>query len=327
MVASAIALASQPARGGSSPVELVWDAPAGCPAQSTVELEIGRALGSEQGGPALVAHAVVVHDADHGKDQEDGAWKVTLTTSRGGETGERELRAPTCDLLAKATALALALSAARSPAPAPSPPAAPVAAPLPEAAPAETPAPPPPALPRSTSNEATPAPVAAPGRFAVGAGLTVDSAVLPHTGAGPSLYAAWRPSRLELEGGLLYLTGKHTDVGDRGTATFYLATAAVRLCYIVPLALTFGPCATMDLGVLGATSTGPQTSSAASLWAAPGISVRARWPKQGVFAVSGDLGAALALARPEFVVDGVRHVYQTAPMTARGTIGVEARFP
>jgi hypothetical protein len=330
-VAAALATvaSSQSARGAAPPVDLVWDAPAGCPDGASVEAEIARALGSERRGATITARAVVRRDGERGKDRDEGEWTAALTTTRAetGETGERQLRAPTCELLAKATALALALAAARA-----SPPAEPAATPSEAPPPAE---PEPAAAPAARSiapstaaaSDATPTPSAPRARFAVGAGLTVDSATLPHTGAGPSIYFAWRPSRIELEGGLLYLSGKHADLGDRGAATFYLATATARICYVVALAVPIGPCASMDLGALGATSTGPQTISAASWWATPGVSVRARWPKESLLAVSGDVGAGLALSRPEFVLDGVRHVYQTAPVTARGTIGLEARFP
>ncbi len=332
-VAAATVASSQFARGAEAPVVLAWDAPAGCPDRASVEAEIVRSLGTARRGATLSAGAVV--------RREGSEWKAVLVTTRGAETGERELWAPSCALLAKATALALALAAARPDEPLLAPDALPLSAassPSPverpqadssssssSSVPVEQPSAP--ALPRTGSSDAIAAPLAARTRFAIGASLAVDFGALPHAGVGPSLHIAWRPSRLEAELGLLYLAGQHATLGDRGAATFYLATASARLCYVVPLALAVGPCAWMDLGTLGAASTGPLTTSAASLWAAPGFSVRVRWPKDGRLAASGDLGAAIALARPEFVLDGVRHVYQAAPLTARGTIGIEARFP
>ncbi len=323
-IASAIAATSASARGAPAPVDLTWSAPAECPERASVEAEIARVL---EGGSRATVTVVARVDVRY-----EGEWIGALTTTRDGERGERELRAPSCELLAKATALALALAVTARPPAAPKPSSAP---PPPEPAP---PSPPPPAAPAIVGppevppaparKEAPSAPSGPPrSRIAVGAGLAFDSSVLPNAGVGPELWVAWRPSRVELEVGALYLAGQHRTLADRGGATFYLATLAARVCYAFALGVTLSPCLSMELGALGAASNGPSTSSAASPWVAPGFAFRARWPESARIAAVADVGGAVALDRPEFVLDNVRHVYQAAPFTARGTFGVEARFP
>ena len=327
-IASALAVMAGSARAAGAPVELWWDAPAGCPERASVAAEIDRVMGGAPSGSGVVAHVAVHHEAD---------WVAVVTSTRDGQTGERVLHAPSCELLAKATALALALSAttqlppAEPPPPVAAPPPVPAAsaveAPRPEPTPSPLPPSPSPSSPAPLDVAASPVPAPRHERFAVGAGPLVDSSVLPHTSLGPTLFVAWRPSRVELEVSAAYLAGQHVSLADRGSATFYLLTTAARACYAGRFVVTLAPCVAMELGGLGAQSTGPSTSSAAGLWLAPSFSFRVRWPSEGPFAATGDLGAALALTRPEYVLDNVRHVYQTAPLTARAGIGMEARFP
>jgi hypothetical protein len=162
--------------------------------------------------------------------------------------------------------------------------------------------------------------------FVAGSLLVVDSGVLPRAGVGPSLFVAWRPSAFEAELGAFSLVGQHAALAGRGTATLSLVTASARACWAFRFAVTIAPCATFELGSFGANSTGTMTTSASSLWVAPGFALRGRWPNEGRVAGLADAGLAFGLDRPEFVLDNVRHVHQAAAATARAGIGFEVRF-
>jgi hypothetical protein len=292
-------------------LRLDWDAPNGCPDRAHVLAEVERVMGPGLRDARPVEARAVVHKSVD--------WEVTLTTVRDGETGERLLSAPSCELLANATALALALALTTTEAPASSPPSEPATPPVE----APAPEPSPPAERPNREPDRAPGPAVSTHRFAVGGLLLLDSSALPHAAVGPHIFVGWRPSRIELELGAEYFPGQHVALADRGTARFQLLAAHSRACYALALPIVVSPCATFELGTLSASSTGPQTTSSGSLWASPGIAARARWPSAGDVAISLDTGVGYALWRPEFVIDNIRHVYQASPFTARLGLGLE----
>jgi hypothetical protein len=84
----------------ADPVDLIWNAPAGCPSRDAVLAEVVRILGGPPSRP-LVAHADVTEmSADH--------FSLHLTTDVEAAQGERTLDTNSCASLAQAAALILA---------------------------------------------------------------------------------------------------------------------------------------------------------------------------------------------------------------------------
>jgi hypothetical protein len=228
-----------------------------------------------------------------------------------------------------ATALALALALSTPP-----PAVRPVPPPPPDVPPTDRePAPAATRAPDVPGNERAPIPPARARRFLLGAAALVDSSVLPQAAIGPSLSVGYRVSLVDLELGAAFLPDQHVTLSDRGTAKLHLLTAQARGCYRF-FAIGFSsasllglfPCATFDVGSLSASASGPETTSASSLWVAPGLAVRARWPATSDFGAFIDAGSAYALWRPEFVLDGVRHIHQASPFTGRLGFGLQVQL-
>jgi hypothetical protein len=97
-----LALAA-PARA-APPLELVWDAPPGCPSAGDVRAEFARLahLAPGRTPPSL--------SADGRIEARGGRWHLRLRTVRDGLEGERELEAGTCASLAHAATLVLVLA-------------------------------------------------------------------------------------------------------------------------------------------------------------------------------------------------------------------------
>jgi hypothetical protein len=137
-------------RAAEVSLDLMWDAPAGCPSAADVMAEVER-LAHE---PAAGAPSRLTADAHI--EQRGARWHLRLLTSRAGTSGERALEAESCASLAHAATLVLVLALGEGQAP-PAPivpkPAAPAPRSAPRPAPAEpapragTPAPPPPLAP------------------------------------------------------------------------------------------------------------------------------------------------------------------------------------
>jgi len=119
------------------PLELEWNAPAGCPKQEDVLAEVRRIVGSGEVRRKVHATANVSSDG--------GRWSLSLKTEDGGE---RTLDGHSCKAVASAAALVLALTLQTD---APPPPSATPSASIPPPPPASSSAtpPPPPPPPRA----------------------------------------------------------------------------------------------------------------------------------------------------------------------------------
>lgn len=84
-------------------LEFVWDAPADCPSEPQVRLEISRLLHGDiqlRPGGDLVVHVTV---------RSGETWSADLLTLHQGQVGRRVIEAPSCPSVADATALIVAL--------------------------------------------------------------------------------------------------------------------------------------------------------------------------------------------------------------------------
>jgi hypothetical protein len=138
---------------------------------------------------------------------------------------------------------------------------------------------------------------------------------------------AWRPSALELEAALTFMPGQHASAAPLGYATFTFGSVVARGCYAFRIGVVVSPCATFELGVVEADQPDYGGGLNRVMWPAPGVALRARWPESGRIAATAAVEGALALYRPEFVVDYNRHVHRVAPGMLRAGLGAEIRFP
>src|SRR5262245_48356488 len=83
---------------------LTWQAPAECPDQTYVRGEVEQLLAGGEPRPVHVDARARIERAN------ERDWRVWLTTTRDGITGERTVESDSCRSLADATALIVALA-------------------------------------------------------------------------------------------------------------------------------------------------------------------------------------------------------------------------
>jgi hypothetical protein len=278
-----------------SPVELTWNAPAGCPDAQSVRDGIARGLATVAGRVARVQASVTVTamDAEH--------WRAALELRGPDWTATRMLKGPSCAAVADASALVIVLA---------------LAAELQE---------------REVIVEAaTPRPVEAPRSSpTIGLGAVVDTRALPSPAPGVALGAGWRwaQARVDLRVALFGAQpGRIEGQPDKG-ASFWLLTGSLRGCYLVGGVAAVGPCAMAGLDRLAGHGFGPISSSDGS-YVAPflggGLALELRMSRWVVPFFSAE--AAFPLVRARFSIDHVGEVHQAAAVSFRGAAGVELRF-
>jgi len=349
------------ARADEAAWSLVWEAPAGCPSESSVRDAVAQLLGTGGPPPASVSARAVVQrtSSDH--------WIVQLTTVREGARGERVVEATSCPSLASATALIVALTidpervAANSPssgaAPSTLPSATPVAtgaastaAPPPSASASLPPSPPPPSssavpapVPRAVSpppSTRAPAPARdeGPRRFALLLEGMGDVGSLPSVsdGLSASLAMTFDALRLEVFGSHLFAQPFYAASFPSIGSNLDLWSGGLRGCYLPDHGvLALGACAGLEMGQLQGNGFGSlrgpyQTFTPASqggLWIAPVAGGRLAWRIAPYFSLVIDLGIAVPLERDTFDIAGAAGAsHQAFPVVARGAAGPELRF-
>jgi hypothetical protein len=83
--------------------------------------------------------------------------------------------------------------------------------------------------------------------------------------------------------------------------------------------LRFSPCASFDLGEIGAHGSGVTSETSHDVWAALGVSARGEWSPAHGFMLSADVGALLPLTRYDVVASG-----RGAPLASGARFGVSA---
>jgi hypothetical protein len=306
------AFAQTPAR-----VQLVWNAPAGCPSAESVLADVHRLVG-EQPAHGVVARADVLQVApEH--------WSVHLSTDVDGTAGERSLDANSCASLATATALILAWTidpqralAARVPRPDAAGPSSPEVQPQAAVLPG---------LPRSGAHLQVVVAVSAAGNVGMlpGAGLGGQVAVGVLVG----------PLRLEVAGEdwLVQKINGSGPLANQGARVHWLDVAA-RGCFRGRLGSRFelDPCLGGGLAWASSSGVGEDTPyTPGATWGVAVADVLASWRVAGPLALRASVGMAVPFARPNFVVaNGAVQppsIDKAAPVQGTGTLGLEVRFP
>lgn len=275
---------------GALPVTLDWRAPEGCPERSAVADEVERLASSR--APAVDALEVEIDVSRAGE-----AWLARLTTRSAAGRGERKLQAPSCGELAEAAALVVALALCPSAAPEPAPPA-----PLPP------------------SRHAFLRPLAA---------ADAGTLVKPSLQAGLAAAATFGPLRLEAQ--LARGFEQRASRGPRpesGLALQVPIAIALRGCWTLwSGAAELGACVGAEGAAIRGQGFGISDPAAASgLWLGALAEGALGLQLSSAFAVRVGAGAALALVRPTFSMDGYGEVHRPTTVAARLSAGVEVRL-
>jgi hypothetical protein len=279
-----------------SPVDLRWDAPAGCPTGDDVGAAVARGLPADAAGAARVQASVSVKalDADH--------WHAQLELRGADWTGTRTLKGPTCAAVADAAALVIDLGVAT------------------ELGEREVVVPPPPPPPPPPAARPTPT---------LGIAAAADAGALPDATAGGALVLGWRTPRFRLDLRGTWLASQsgtiagHTDTG----ATLSLASAVLRGCRLWGAAFSLGPCVGAGVDRLHGAGFGPIMASEATNYApfgAVGLQGEGRLSRWVVAFLAAD--GAIPLVRARFSVKDIGQVHEAAPVSLRVAAGLELRF-
>jgi hypothetical protein len=279
------------------PIELRWEAPAGCPDLETARAGIMRGLPPAPTGvePMQVDVVVSALDAAH--------WRAALALRGPDWTATRTLKGSTCDAVADAAGLVIGLALtnelqAREVVVAPPPPPPP---PLPP--------------PRSTPTLAL--------------ALVNDVGTLPGATTGGALALGWRwqRARVDLGGSLFESRAGAVAAQPETGAKVSLASLAARACYLRGAALALGPCLGAGVDRLRGQGTGSiMVDGVASF--APFLTggLQGEWRLSRWVAPFVTVGATIPLVRARFTVEDIGQVHQAAAVSFRGAAGLELRF-
>jgi hypothetical protein len=305
-------LVATPALGDAPPLELTWNAPAGCPSGAEVRRQFERLakVDPSHAAPHLVADATVEQDGDK--------WHLRLHIVRDGAVGEREVDAVSCVSLARAAALELALAAGGSFVPDEEPPPDNVTQP--------PPASPPPKAPDASAAEADRAASAAamvPTKRPVTWWATLDgryaSGPLPGGALGTAAgvdarFRSWMASARVVGWPHVReepVAGVH--------ATFAGVGGSLSACFVGAPSDDFAiaGCAGLQASALRGSSTGgSESGSAVASWYAALPGVRARLRLVGALFLDVGVEGAISLTRPRFVIDGLTPPAYVVPVFA-----------
>ncbi|MET0341934.1 MAG: hypothetical protein ABW252_13090 [Polyangiales bacterium] len=168
-----------------------------------------------------------------------------------------------------------------------------------------------------------------PPSFWLRLGAAVDVAALPGVTVGPfaGVGLHLRPFRIWLDG-RYFLPRERTDPGSSQPAEIGLFTGAVGGAYALTMgAVTFGPAAEIELGVLRARVLGEfADGSVRTAWAALMGGAHAEVAVRSGVALALDAFLGLPLRRPGFVVADQAAFYRTSTLTARFALGVRVHL-
>jgi hypothetical protein len=171
---------------------------------------------------------------------------------------------------------------------------------------------------------------ATPLHVSVGLGALIESGALPALAVGAQLEAAitYGALRAALLGAWFAPQSGQLPNDDSG-ARFDFVLGGLVVCGVSPLASAVNliACAGMELGRLGAEGENVQRmGSGGSLWYAPRVDLDVGYALSDALRLGLRAGAAVPLARPEFVINRSDLVHQPANVSARLLIGLELRL-
>lgn len=291
------------AQSPAEAVELHYEAPPGCPERR--ELLRAIEVRARRGWSAADDRSFRVRI-----DRTDGDYRGQLEIERRGRVlSARQLRGPTCEVVATAMAVfvAIALDPAERSATVEPPPDV------------TTPAPPPPVktapAPRTGAAVLVQPPMAG---WYWGAGLELGSVLHPSVALGGRVHAAVTRfavgARLAPELRLSWGWAGFAESPTRGgEATFRFQTARAEACARLNGApFVIGACAGFEAGLLRATTRNlPRAGGTTEPWYAPTAAVRPGWFLSDWLSLEAELGVLFPLTRGSFVVaDPERVVYR-----------------
>ncbi|MCE9577675.1 MAG: hypothetical protein K8W52_31280 [Deltaproteobacteria bacterium] len=310
LIVLAIAVRATAARADDPlPLELQWDAPAGCPRADDVRAELARVVEIDPGrAPSTLRAAVAI--------TRDGArLRLRIDTERDGERGQRTLVADDCGQVLRAVTLVLALAFGEGVAlRADDPPAPP---PVPSPSPSPTPTPSPSLTP---SILATSSPRALHTTLGVEAG--VATGVLPTAALESAVMVELAATHLGVRARLSLAAPETLAMTDGVHARFTGLGGSVDACGLAPRAhLRLDACAGLALATVLASATGTAADH----------DVIAPW-----LGVRGTLGAAWRMralelrltstlvwntARPRFAITGLGDVNRVDDVSLHLALG------
>jgi hypothetical protein len=299
MIAAALAAilwAQGPGPSPDLPIELRWDAPAGCPPAASVRANVARGLPAAPEGVAPMIASVVVRPLDADR------WQAALDLRGVGWTATRTLEGASCAAVADAAGLVIGLALTTE-----------LAGPVVVAPPPPPPAPPAPRL-------STPV---------VSLAFAGDGGTLPSPTTGASLAAGWHWTHAlaELRASLYESrTGTVAAFPDTGGRLSF-ASIAARGCALWGQAVSLGPCVVGGVDRVSGSGTGPIATASVTSDApfiAGGLALEWRWSRWLAALLSAE--AAIPLVRARFSVENVGLVHEAAAVSLRGSLGLEVRF-
>lgn len=282
------------ALAAASPLVLDWPSVEGCPTADTVAARVDELVGGAPSEKVRLRAEVHLFESAEGWDAE-----LTLVTAEA--RSHRRLEAPSCTALGDAVAVILALALDRAP------------------------------ILRTPITKAVGEDVVLRSRVSweVSAQVVTGAGLLPGWSSGVTLLARWRFRR-----GLGIGLGASAWLPT--TAETELAFARVGLLageVAIGQALSVGavelrPEVRVEIGRLDVQGRTTRSSprSAAALHVAVGAGLEGAVPLTGPLWACGRVGAYLAGARPEVVVEGVGRLYRPALGSVRIALGFELRF-
>jgi hypothetical protein len=273
------------------PIDLRWDAPAGCPALATVRAAIARSLPAVTGGiaPMQISIAVRALDGEH--------WQAALDLRGLDWTATRTLKGASCAAVADAAGLVIGLALTSELA--------------------------------AQVVVVGPPPLPLPSTPVVALALAGDAGALPAATLGGALALGWRSARAraELRADLFEArsgtVADHPDTGGR----LSLASFAARGCALWGRAASLGPCAVAGVDRLHGVGFGPVTTGeATNLAPFLGLGAQGEWRLSRWVATFLSVEAAIPLVRARFSVENVGLVHEAAAVSFRGAAGLELRF-
>jgi len=287
---------------------VAWQAPSECPDESALSRYVDQTVADAGQGPLSVRASGSVSKS------ADGRYVASLELDTGGaQPSVRSLDGRDCEAVSQAAALLIALAVRARVAPAPP---APPPVPPPAPPPVELPPPPPP-------------PPGAP-RLFLSLAPVVDVGSLPSASPGLGVGVGVRAAGVRAELGAAYFTPHSASVAgspEKG-AELSLVTFGARAC--LPWgtgAWQLGPCLGAGGSRMHGEGFGAREPRSGTAWGleltAAGL---ASWEISSTISLGLSAGAALPLARPEFVIDDAGSVHRRDSLSGRFALSLDIYF-
>jgi hypothetical protein len=296
------------APGIARAAEITWRAPDDCQRSDVAAAQVEKLVGQPLAAIDWIDFEVEVEV----ELAAGGSHRVVLRTlAKGSAPREREITGASCAEVTDAVSVAIALTISERDQAADEPSTPSLDAPVPAPAPDS----PPPNPPESN-----------PLRFALGAGLLLESGALPSPVPGIDLGAAleWRSLRVAAFAALFLPQDEQLPNDVRG-GTFDLVLAGFDLCAKPTLdALHLLACAGFEVGRIGARGDRVRNRREGDAgWYAPRVELGVGYDLAEIARIWLRGGLAVPLARPRFLLNDTAQVHQPGNTSVRGLVAIE----